>query len=77
MNGNVYTAAAQPPQPAYPRQLEKRAAGRVLAHPRDDRPGGAVADVWSSGGGIRTRDLRVMRSPQGGQVGRDGDVCRG
>jgi hypothetical protein len=26
----------------------------------NDRPGGAVADVWSSGGGIRTRDLRVM-----------------
>ena len=25
-----------------------------------------------SGGGIRTRDLRVMRSPKGGQVGRDG-----
>ena len=34
----------------------------LLPDPADgnDRPNGAVADVWNSGGGIRTRDLRVM-----------------
>ena len=40
-----------------------------LSH--DETP--AVAGVpWSSGGGIRTRDLRVMRTPRAGQQGRLG-----
>lgn len=36
---------------------------QLLPRNDDDHPSGAVADVWSSGGGIRTRDPRVMRSP--------------
>jgi site-specific DNA recombinase len=51
----------------------------LLPDPADenDRPNVAVADVWSSGGGIRTRDLRVMRSPQGGLVGLVAHGCWG
>jgi hypothetical protein len=53
--------------------VSHRGAGRSSPHQQEGPPVGGPSchRKRHSGGGIRTRDLRVMRSPKGGQVGPD------
>src|SRR5664280_1626286 len=59
-------------RPRYARPIPGGNLGRKLRQRRSPRTTKALGFPWlslHSGGGIRTRDLRVMRSPKGGQVG--------